>query len=37
MSFLDNIYDDIVFLRGAYRALKMTTPIAGIRHGYFLS
>jgi fatty-acyl-CoA synthase len=28
MSFLDNIYDDIVFLRGAYRALKMTTPIA---------
>ena len=28
MSFLDNIHDDIVFLRGAYRALKMTTPIA---------
>ena len=28
MSFLDNIKDDIVFLRGAYRALRMTTPIA---------
>ena len=28
MSFLDNIRDDIVFLRGAYRALRMTTPIA---------
>ena len=28
MSLLDNIHDDIVFLLGAYRALKMTTPIA---------
>ena len=28
MSFLDNIKDDIVFLRGAFRALRMTTPIA---------
>jgi fatty-acyl-CoA synthase len=28
MSFLDQIKNDIVFLRGAYRALRMTTPIA---------
>ena len=28
MSFLDNIKDDIVFLQGALRALRMTTPIA---------
>ena len=28
MSFLDRLKDDIVYLRGAYRALKMTTPIA---------
>src|SRR3954471_22953580 len=28
MSFLDHIKDDFVFLRGAYRALRMTTPIA---------
>jgi len=28
MSFLDHLRDDVVFLRGAYRALKMTTPIA---------
>jgi fatty-acyl-CoA synthase len=28
MNFLDNIRDDVVFLRGAFRALKMTTPIA---------
>ncbi len=28
MSLLDRLNDDIVFLRGAYRALKMTTPIA---------
>jgi fatty-acyl-CoA synthase len=28
MSFLDNLADDIVFLRGALRILRMTTPIA---------
>jgi fatty-acyl-CoA synthase len=28
MGFLDQLTDDVVFLRGAYRALKMTTPIA---------
>ena len=28
MSFLDNIKDDFVFLQGALRALRMTTPIA---------
>jgi fatty-acyl-CoA synthase len=28
MSFLDQIKDDITFLRGALRALRMTTPIA---------
>ena len=28
MSFLENLQNDIVFLRGAYRALRMTTPIA---------
>ena len=28
MSFLDQFKNDIVFLRGAYRALRMTTPIA---------
>ena len=28
MSFLDQIKDDIVFLGGALRALRMTTPIA---------
>src|SRR4029079_11984179 len=28
MSFLDNIKDDAVFLQGALRALRMTTPIA---------
>ena len=28
MSFLDNIRSDFVFLSGALRALKMTTPIA---------
>ncbi len=28
MSFLDQLRDDVVFLRGAFRALKMTTPIA---------
>ena len=28
MSFLEQLKDDIVFLRGALRALKMTTPIA---------
>jgi fatty-acyl-CoA synthase len=28
MNFVDNIKDDIVFLRGALRALRMTTPIA---------
>jgi fatty-acyl-CoA synthase len=28
MGFIDNLRDDIVFLRGALRALKMTTPIA---------
>jgi fatty-acyl-CoA synthase len=28
MGFLQNFQDDIVFLRGALRALKMTTPIA---------
>ncbi len=28
MSFFDNLKNDIVFLRGAFRALKMTTPIA---------
>ena len=28
MSFLDRFRDDLVFLKGAYRALKMTTPIA---------
>ena len=28
MGFLQNLRDDIVFLRGALRALKMTTPIA---------
>ena len=28
MGFLQNIRDDIVFLRGALRALRMTTPIA---------
>ena len=28
MSFFDNIKDDVVFLRGALRALQMTTPIA---------
>jgi fatty-acyl-CoA synthase len=28
MSFLGNLRDDIVFLKGALRALKMTTPIA---------
>ncbi len=28
MSFIDNIRDDIVFLRGILRALKMTTSIA---------
>jgi fatty-acyl-CoA synthase len=28
MSFFDNLADDIVFLRGALRILRMTTPIA---------
>ena len=28
MKFLDRLKDDVVFLRGAFRALKMTTPIA---------
>jgi fatty-acyl-CoA synthase len=28
MGFLQYLRDDIVFLRGALRALKMTTPIA---------
>ena len=28
MGFLQNLRDDIVFVRGALRALKMTTPIA---------
>ncbi len=28
MGLLDNLKDDVVFLRGALRALKMTTPIA---------
>jgi fatty-acyl-CoA synthase len=28
MSFLDNLADDIFFLRGALRILRMTTPIA---------
>jgi fatty-acyl-CoA synthase len=28
MGILDRLKDDIVFVRGAYRALKMTTPIA---------
>jgi fatty-acyl-CoA synthase len=28
MNLLDNLKDDIVFMRGAYRALRMTTPIA---------
>lgn len=28
MGFLDNLKDDVTFLRGALRALKMTTPIA---------
>jgi len=28
MSFLDRLKDDIVFAKSAYRALKMTTPIA---------
>ncbi len=28
MSLLDRLRDDVVFLRGAWRALKMTTPIA---------
>jgi len=28
MSFLGRLRDDAVFLAGAYRALKMTTPIA---------
>jgi fatty-acyl-CoA synthase len=28
MGMLDRLKDDIVFVRGAYRALKMTTPIA---------
>jgi len=28
MGFFDRLKDDIVFLRGAYRALRMTTPIA---------
>src|SRR5258708_32456955 len=28
MSFLDDIKDDFVFLQGALRALRMTTPIA---------
>ena len=28
MSFFDNLKNDIVFLQGAFRALKMTTPIA---------
>jgi fatty-acyl-CoA synthase len=28
MGFFNNVRDDIVFLQGAYRALKMTTPIA---------
>ena len=28
MSILERLKDDIVYLRGAYRALKMTTPIA---------
>ena len=28
MSFFGNLADDIVFLRGAFRILRMTTPIA---------
>jgi fatty-acyl-CoA synthase len=28
MGFIENLQDDIIFLRGALRALKMTTPIA---------
>jgi fatty-acyl-CoA synthase len=28
MSFLDNLRDDVVYLKGALRALKMTTHIA---------
>ena len=28
MSFLDNLKNDVVYLKGALRALKMTTPIA---------
>jgi fatty-acyl-CoA synthase len=28
MNLLENLKDDIVFMRGAYRALRMTTPIA---------
>src|SRR5262245_42545245 len=28
MNFLDNIRDDVTFLQGALRALRMTTPIA---------
>ena len=28
MSFLEQFKNDIVFLRGALRALRMTTPIA---------
>src|SRR4051812_14356892 len=28
MSFFDHLKDDVVFLRGALRALRMTTPIA---------
>jgi fatty-acyl-CoA synthase len=28
MTILGNLRDDIVFMRGAYRALRMTTPIA---------
>jgi fatty-acyl-CoA synthase len=28
MSFLDNLKNDVIYLKGALRALKMTTPIA---------
>src|ERR1051326_5182443 len=28
MSFLERLRDDVVYLRGAWRALRMTTPIA---------